>query len=235
MSESKSEPTSDELVQAVYETARGFLHRSRLATPSQPRPMHAVRLLVAAADSSPTMEAPLRDLAAGNDDGADSFALAASAHGGAVRLRASGRRTPAADHHDHRLHIRLFLEYESVCPPPRRRRRVLRGNKSGGADEFLALGPDARAGAVARLVSSARLPPGCAGAVERFCARAAALGRERRCDDVTVNVDWMPARQEEGRDARPSCEAAAVEDADAGLLSSLASGLFKNFLDYFGF
>ncbi|XP_037482306.1 uncharacterized protein LOC119361001 [Triticum dicoccoides] len=112
------------------------------------------------------------------------FAFTASTCHGAVRLRASGRRTLAADLHEHQLFVHLVLD--------RGGRRVLMGNKGGSAAEFLGMEPRRRAEAVARIVARARLPPECAEAVERLCVASAACGRENACDDVTVAVVWKP-------------------------------------------
>ncbi|KAI5014395.1 hypothetical protein ZWY2020_055785 [Hordeum vulgare] len=113
------------------------------------------------------------------------FAFTASTCHGAVRLRASGRRTLAADLHEHQLFVHLVLDRAGGRP-------VLMGNKGGSAAEFLAMEPDRRAKAVARIVERARLPPECAQAVERLCVTSSVCGRENACDDVTVAVVWKP-------------------------------------------
>jgi len=167
-----------------------------------------------------TME-PIQDLVVRHDAG-DSFAFAASACDGAIRLRALGRRTLVADHHEHQLHIHL------VVVPGHEARRELRANKSGSVAEFLAMGPGGRASAVARVVGRARFPPACGDAVARFCELAARAAHGRRCDDVTVTVDWTPeralARRERGE-----------EVAGAGaVLVQFARGLCKYALGHFG-
>jgi hypothetical protein len=173
------------------------------------------------------MEPVVQDLVI-RHDGEDSVALTASGYGGAIRLRALGRRALVADHHEHQLHVQLVavLEHEEG-------RRELRANKSGSAAEFLAMGLGRRAAAVARVVGRARFPPGCACAVARFCELAARAAHGRRCDDVTVTVDWTPVRA----GARRECgEERAGEDAGAGAsLLQFGRGLCKYALGYFGF
>ena len=129
---------------------------------------------------------PRQDLMTHRDSPGAAFSFTASACHGAVRLKATGQRTLGADLHEHQLFIHLVLDH--------RGRRVLLGNKSGSAAEFLDMEPDRRAEAVASIVSRARprLPPECAEAVERMCVLAAAYGRENACDDVTVAVVWRP-------------------------------------------
>jgi hypothetical protein len=136
------------------------------------------------------------------------FAFTASACHGAVRLRATGRRTLAADLHEHQLFIHLVLDH--------RGRRVLLGNKSGSAADFLDMEPGRRAEVVSRIVSRARsrLPPECAEAVERMCVLAAAYGRENACDDVTVAVVWRPRA---GEVAAATEDTAAVADRPSRL------------------
>jgi hypothetical protein len=129
---------------------------------------------------------PRQDLMTHRNSPGTAFAFRASSCHGAVRLRATGRRTLGADLHEHQLFIHLVLDH--------RGRRVLLGNKSGRAAVFLDMEPDRRAEVVARIVSRARprLPPGCAEAVERMCVLAAAYGRESACDDMTVAMVWRP-------------------------------------------
>ena len=168
----------------------------------------------------------IQDLVVRHDAG-DSFAFAASACDGAIRLRALGRRTLVADHHEHQLHIHLVvvLEHEHEA-----HRRELRANKSGSVAEFLAMGPGGRASAVARVVGRARFPPACGDAVARFCELAARAAHGRRCDDVTVTVDWTP---EQARARHERGEEVAGEGAGASLLQ-FALGLCKYALGHFG-
>jgi hypothetical protein len=168
-----------------------------------------------------TME-HIQDLVVRHDAG-DSFALAASACDGAIRLRASGRRTLIADHHEHQLHIHLVVVLGHEA------RRELRANKSGSVAEFLAMGPGRRASAVGRVVGRARFPPGCAGGVARFCELAGRAAHGRRCDDVLVTVDWTPALARAWRE----CGEVAGEGAGAGRLQ-FARGLCKYALVHFG-
>ncbi|CAN6228719.1 unnamed protein product [Urochloa humidicola] len=172
------------------------------------------------------MEPKVQDLMI-RHDAAGSLAFTASAHyGGAIRLRATGRRTLVADHHEHQLHIHLVAVQGS--------RRELRANKSGSAGEFLAMGPDRQAGAVARVVARAGFPRGCAGGVARFCKVAARAARGKGCDDVTVTVDWTPAGAVVG--AKSECGevvAAGEYDAGAGVLQ-FARGLYKYAIGQFG-
>ncbi|CAN6235535.1 unnamed protein product [Urochloa humidicola] len=160
-------------------------------------------------------------------DAADSIAFTASAYGGAIRLRASGRRTLVADHHEHQLHIHLVAVQGGS--------RELRGNKSGSAAEFLAMGPDRRAGAVARVVARAGFPPGSAGGVARFCEVAARAARGKGCDDVTVTVDWTPTRAGAQRECGEEVEAGDDDDGAAAGMLELARGLYKYALGQFGF
>ena len=165
----------------------------------------------------------IQDLVVRHDAG-DSFAFAASACDGAIRLRTLGRRTLVADHHEHQLHIHL------VVVPGHEARRELRANKSGSVAEFLAKGPGGRASAVARVVGRARFPPACGDAVARFCELAARAAHGRRCDDVTVTVDWTP---EQARARHERGEEVAGEGVGASLLQFVL-GLCKYALGHFG-
>lgn len=86
--------------------------------------------------------------------------------------------------------------------------QTLRGNESGSVAGLLDLHPARRAKVAAYIVSRARFPPWCADGVERFCARAAACGRQKQCDDETVTVQWTadgsvpPGREAAGGDSR---------------------------------
>ncbi|CAN6240039.1 unnamed protein product [Urochloa humidicola] len=159
-------------------------------------------------------------------DDAGSFAFTASAYyGGAIHLRATGRRTLVADHHEHQLHIHLVAVHGG--------RRELRANKSGSAAEFLAMGPDRRAGAVARVVArAAGFPQGCAAGVARFCEVAARAAHVKGCDDVTMTVDWTPTRVVVAE--RECGELVAAGEYDAGVLR-FARGLYKYALGQFRF
>lgn len=152
------------------------------------------------------------------------FAFTATACNGAVRLRASGRRTLAAGLHEHQLFIHLVLHDNGS--------RVLRVNKSSSAAEFLAMGRARRARAVACLVARARFPTECCEVLERVCALAAARGRERTCDDVTVAVVWRPRAGEEAVAARPGHDASASADRPYTVLLSWLSMSASSFLSW---